>query len=159
MEFGQGVYGTILISSDASVYDSFSVQGTEASMTLFHPNYYSGPMILHRAGAIADEAQGVGMNKEGGYRPMPDNVTLPILHGYCENSRGLGLADMAYALRNKRRPRAHGDLGLHAMEVIHGMLESGRTNKIYTMTTACTRPKMRRTGAEMGNAQEATLDD
>jgi predicted dehydrogenase len=159
MEFEGGVYGTILISSDASVYDSFSVQGSQASMTLFHPNFYSGPMILHRTGAVADEARGIGMNKEGGYRPMPDNVALPILHGYCENSRGLGLADMAYALRNKRRPRAHGDLGLHAMEVIHGMLESERTGRVYTMTTACPRPKMRRTGSETGNAQEATLDD
>jgi hypothetical protein len=45
------------------------------------------------------------------------------------------------------------------MEVIHGMLESAHTNRIYKMTTRCVRPRMRRTGSEMGNAQEATLDD
>jgi predicted dehydrogenase len=141
MEFEGGVFGAMLMSSDASVYDTFSVQGTEASMTLFHPNFFSGPLILHRT------------------RPTPDSVAMPVLHGYCENSRALGLADMAYALRNKRRPRTHGDLGLHAMEVIHGMLESAKTNRVYKMTTRCVRPKMRRTGTEIGNAQELSLDD
>jgi predicted dehydrogenase len=159
VEFEGGVFGAMLITSDASVYDTFSVQGTEASMTLFHPNFFSGPLILHRTGALADEARGIGINLAGGYRPTPDSVTMPVLHGYCENSRALGLADMAYALRNNRRPRAHGDLGLHAMEVIHGMLESAKTNRVYKMTTRCVRPKMRRTGAEIGNAQELTLDD
>ncbi|GHU87593.1 dehydrogenase [Spirochaetia bacterium] len=159
LEFENGVFGTILITSDASVYDSFSVQGTEASMSLYNPNFYSGPMVLHRAGAVADEAQKIGISSAGGYRPVPDNVLLPILHGYCDNSRGLGLADMAYALRNGRRPRVHFDLGLHAIEIIHGILESAKTGQVYRMTTRCERPKIRRTGVESGNGQEATLDD
>ncbi|GHU69460.1 dehydrogenase [Spirochaetia bacterium] len=159
LEFESGVYGTFLITSDASVYDSFSVQGTDASMSLYHPNWFSGPLTLHRPGALVDEELNIGLNAEAGYRPVPDHVPLPILHGYCENSRGLGLADMAYSLRNGRRPRAHFDLGLHAMEVIHGMLESAETNQVYRMTTKCERPKMRRPGVEIGSAQEATLDD
>jgi predicted dehydrogenase len=158
LEFKNGVYGTILITSDASVYDSFSVQGTDASMTLFHPNWFSGPLLLHRSGALADEEKNTAGGGEG-YRPVPDTVRLPLLHGYCDNSRGLALADMAYALRNKRRPRAHFDLGLHAMEIIHGMLESSQSGQVYRMRTLCERPKPRRPGAEMGNAQEATLDD
>jgi predicted dehydrogenase len=158
-EFKNGVYGTILITSDASVYDCFSVQGTEASMTLYHPNWFSGPLVLHRPGAVVDEEKKIGLAGAGGYRPVPDNVPLPILHGYCDNNRGLAIADMAYALRNKRRPRAHFDLGLHAMEIIHGMLESARTNQVYQMTTSCERPKPRRTGTETGSGQEATLDD
>jgi predicted dehydrogenase len=159
LEFANGVYGTILITSDASVYDCFSVQGTEASMTLFHPNWFSGPLTLHRPGAVADEEKNIGLNTGEGYRPIPDNVSLPLLHGYCDNSRGLAFADMAYALRNKRRPRAHFDMGLHAMEIIHGMLESAKNGQIYRMTTSCERPKPRRTGVETGSGQEATIDD
>jgi predicted dehydrogenase len=159
LEFANGVYGTVLITSDASGYDCFSVQGTEASMTLFHPNWFSGPLTLHRLGAIADEEKNIGLNADEGYRPMPDTVPLPLLHGYCGNSRGLAIADMAYALRNKRRPRAHFDMGLHAIEIIHGMLESAGSNKIYPMVTRCERPKPRRTGVEIGSGQESTIDD
>lgn len=159
MEFANGVHGTFLISSDASVYDCFSVQGTEASLTLFHPNWFSGPLTLHRSGAVVDEEKNIGLNNGEGYRPVPDIVPLPLLHGYCDNSRGLAIADMAYALRNKRRPRAHFDMGLHAMEIIHGMLESAKTNQVYRMTTACERPRPRRTGVETGSGQEATIDD
>ncbi|MDR0555181.1 MAG: Gfo/Idh/MocA family oxidoreductase [Treponema sp.] len=159
LEFKSGVYGVILITSDASVYDSFSVHGSEASLHLFHPNWFSGPLILHRSGAVVDEERDTGKNTAEGYRPIPDQVRLPILHGYGENSRGLAMADMAYALRNNRRPRAHFDLGLHAMEIIHGMLESGRTGKVYRMATGCERPKPLRAGVKTGNAQEAALDD
>lgn len=159
IEFESGVQATILISSDSAVQDSFSVQGTEGVLHLFHPNFYSGPIVMERPGAICDEAEGIGINQEGGYRPIPDRVELPILHGFCNNTRGLGLADMAYALRNSRKPRADYSVGLHAMEIIHGMLESSRSNTVYQMTTTCERPKPRKTGVEIGNGQEVSLDD
>ena len=51
--------------------------------------------------------------------PCPtQTVQLPILHGYSSSSRGVGLADMCYALLNGRKPRCHYDIGLHAIEVI-----------------------------------------
>lgn len=159
LEFESGVLGTLLVSSDSSVYDSFTVQGTEATMQLFHPNFYSGSLVLQRPGAVVDEALNIGVNQEEGYRPIPDFVELPILHGYCDNNRGLGVADMAYAIKNNRKPRIHYSVGLHAMEIIHGMLTSSNTGQVYTMTSKVERPKTRRTGVEIGTAQENTLDD
>lgn len=159
LEFESGVLGSLLISSDSSVYDTFTIQGTEANMKVFHPNFFSGSIFLERSGAIADEEKEIGMLKETGYRPIPDRVELPILHGYCDNNRGLGVADMAYAIKNNRKPRMHYSIGLHAMEIIHGMLESAETGKTYFMHSQVERPKMRRTGVEIGTAQENTLDD
>ena len=75
------------------------------------------------------------------------------------SSRGVGLADMCYAILNNRRPRCHADIGYHAIEVIHGILESARTGKTYEMTTRCERPAPIRTSALSASGQEATLDD
>ena len=86
-------------------------------------------------------------------------VVLPLLHGFYSSSRGVGLADMCYALINGRRPRCHYDIGLHAIEIIHGIGESCRTGRIYEMTTRCDRPSPIRPSALSETAQEATLDD
>lgn len=159
LEFESGVLGTILISSDSAVEDSFSIQGTQGVLKLFHPNFYSGPITMYRPYAVVDEALNIGVSQEGGYRPEPDKVLLPTLHGYADNNRGLGAADLAYALRNQRKPRIHWEVGLHAMEIIHGIIQSAKTNQVYQMTTSCQRPKPRQTGVDFGTAQEKTLDD
>ena len=80
-------------------------------------------------------------------------------HLFREDSRGVGIADMAYALRNGRRPRAHMDLGFHAFEVMHGIWRSGDTGKIYELTSHCERPKPLRSLGLSGTAEEFTLDD
>ncbi|WP_353095965.1 Gfo/Idh/MocA family oxidoreductase [Tissierella praeacuta] len=159
LEFEIGVLCTFLISSDASVFDSFTVQGSKAMLELFNPNFFSGKILLHRQNAIKSEEDGIGFTVDNKYRPDPDIVELPILHGYCGNSRGIGVADMAYAIRNKRRPRMHFDLGLHALEIIHGMLKSAEMGIAYNMTTSCDRPNMRQQMIEADDVQERTIDD
>jgi len=43
-----------------------------------------------------------------------------LTHGFAENSRGIGVADMAYAIRSGRAHRASGALGNHVLEAMHG---------------------------------------
>ena len=90
---------------------------------------------------------------------MPEVMDLPMLFGYTDSSRGVGLADMCYAMRNGRKPRAHCSIGYHAMEVIHGMLESTKTGKIYEMTSKFERPAPLKPSQYVGTAQENTLND
>jgi predicted dehydrogenase len=40
------------------------------------------------------------------------------IHGFNENSRGLGLLDLAQAVEENRAPRASGDLAFHVFEVM-----------------------------------------
>lgn len=159
LEFESGLVGSLVVSSDASVYDTFTVQGSDATLEMFHPNFYSGKIILKRLNAKTDEANNIGLQMSEGYRPDPVNMELPNLYGYCDNNRGLCVADMAYAIRNKRRPRIHYDLGLHAMEIIHGMLESNDTGNTYVMKTKCERPQPRKIGVDQETAQEITIAD
>lgn len=175
LEFECGVLGTFHISSDSSQSHSFQVTGTDGTLTLGDPNTFSDKISVKRAGAaptIEMVVPGQRPTSETGANAIDDNddqtlgeprpaqeVTLPLLHGYYSSSRGVGLADMCYAIINGRRPRCHYDIGHHAIEVIHGIQESCRTGKIYEMTTHCDRPAPIRPSALSESAQEATLDD
>lgn len=175
LEFENGVLGTFHISSDSTMTQNFVVTGTQGALKLGDPNMFNAELQVTRPGAqppvgfLAPGQQPKGMqagSKENdddvqklAELVIPDTVSLPLLHGFTDSSRGVGLADMCYALRNGRRPRCHADIGYHAIEVIHGIQESCRTGKIYEMTSKCERPAMIRPSAYAASCQEATLDD
>jgi len=141
LEFANGTYVTLTITSEASLFTkpTFEIHGTEGVLTCFDPNDFNGELHLQR---IYNE---------------PKPVTL--MHGYLDDTRGIAVADMAYAIKNNRRPRAHFDMGFHAFEAIHGIIESCETGKVYVMESACPRPEPIKVGQYYGTAQEMHLDD
>lgn len=175
LEFENGVLGTLHISSDSFMSQSFVVTGKDGVMKLGDPNMFNDRISVTRPGAapeiqmILPGMQPKGMNFNQGEVDndkqqlaeftMFQTVELPLLHGFYDSCRGVGLADMCYALRNDRRPRCHADIGFHAIEVIHGIQESCKTGKIYEMTTTCERPKPIATSSLSTSGQEYTLDD
>lgn len=66
---------------------------------------------------------------------------LPPTHGFAENSRGLGVADMAWALRKGRKPRADKALALHGLELLLGARQSAADKRFYSLRTTCERPQ------------------
>lgn len=176
LEFENGVLGTFHISSDSFSSQSFVVTGTDGTFRLGDPNAFCSEISVTRRGAAPEIERIVAgqtpnsANANGnvvvdndkqqlGEACAAQTVKLPLLHGFYESRRGVGLADMCYALNNGRRPRCHYDIGLHAIEVIHGIEESCKTGKIYEMTTRCDRPAPLRASALTSTGQEATLDD
>lgn len=174
LEFENGVLGTLHLSSDSFNSRSFVVTGTDGTFNLGDPNTFSSKISVRRrgaaptvetvaAGALPTSTAAVGNADE--YlqmlgEPCPSQtVELPLLHGFYTSSRGVGLADMCYAILNHRRPRCHYDIGLHAIEIIYAMEESSKTGKIYEMTTRCPRPAPLPPSAYTLTGQEATLDD
>ena len=65
---------------------------------------------------------------------------MPLSHGYTATSRGIGVADMAYALRTGRPPRAGGALALHVLDIMHAIHEAAATGRHVELTTTCERP-------------------
>lgn len=59
---------------------------------------------------------------------------------YATNSRGIGLIDMALALREGRPHRCSGELGLHVLEVLDRAAGAGEHGATVDLTTTCTRP-------------------
>ena len=177
LEFESGVLGTFHISSDSFLSQSFMVTGSEGTMKLGDPNAFCDVLSVTRPGAKPPREMLMPGQQPGSARGLSSaeeidddvqrlnefapvaSVELPLLHGFYESMRGVGLADMCYALRNGRRPRCHADIGYHAIEVIHGIQESCRTGEIYEMVSRCERPAMIRTSAFPGTCQERTLDD
>lgn len=120
MEFANGVFCPLLTTSEGSNFTNhFSIFGTEGTLTLNDPNNFTGAVSVH--------------TKTGA------DMVLPISHAYTDNDRGMGVADLAYALRNGRKPRAGWECGLHTLEAAHGIIESGETDKIHVMQTTCCR--------------------
>ena len=102
LEFLSGPLGSVEMSFD--VYHSWlnhpiTLFGSEGTMKVPDPNNFSGDVLVRR-------------HDESDWR------TIPVTHGFAENSRGIGVLDMAYALEEKRLHRANGDLALHVLDVM-----------------------------------------
>ena len=79
-------------------------------------------------------------------RPRPqapaDWQVAENTHGLNFDARGVGLADLAMAVREGREPRASGTLGLHLCEVMEGMLQSPDLGRFVDIQSTCPRPPM-----------------
>jgi predicted dehydrogenase len=95
--------------------------GTEGSLLVPDPNRFDGQPML----AVGREA-------------FKD---LAVTHGFAEaDHRGVGLADMARALRSGRAARADGRLAMHVLEVMEKLIEAGASGRSVPIETRCERP-------------------
>jgi len=122
LEFSNGVFGALtLISEGFEETPRVEIYGTEGILRLPDPNFFKGDVYLKRPGF--------------------DYMQIPLTHGYnYDCCRGLGVADLAWAITKNRPHRAHGDMGLHVFEVIHGIWESSQTGVTHTMQSTCEQP-------------------
>ncbi|MEO7018562.1 MAG: Gfo/Idh/MocA family oxidoreductase [Ktedonobacteraceae bacterium] len=123
MDFANGAIGTLIMSFDVWSHHlpRIEVYGTEGSLSVPDPNTFGGPVSLHRAG-------------EKGWQE------IPLTHGYTENSRGLGLADMVNAMSEKRQHRANGALAYHVLDTIEAFLQSSNEGQHIILSSSCERP-------------------
>ncbi len=108
LNFDQGAVATIFTTFD--VYSDqqarFEVYGTEGTLIVPDPNNFKGEVRLLKP------------NNEG-YKD------LPLCFDYTENSRGLGLADMAKAIEQHRPFRANCEQTLHVLEIMERLQAGG----------------------------------
>ena len=125
MDFDSGAVGTILTSFD--VWDSqlprIEIYGSKGSMIVPDPNTFGGPVFIKRAG-----------DKEW--------AQMPLSHGYAENSRGIGVSDMARALREGGKHRANGDMMYHVLEIMHGFHDASNEGRHIELESTCQQPEV-----------------
>jgi predicted dehydrogenase len=123
MDFENGAVGTVITSFD--IWDAnlprIEIYGSEGSLSVPDPNTFRGPVFVRRKDA-----------KEW--------TEIPLSHGYADNSRGLGVADMAYALLSGRPHRANGEMGYHVLDIMQGFLDASESGTHYNLASSCTRP-------------------
>jgi len=123
MDFASGAIGTILTSFDVwhANLPCIEIYGTEGSLGVPDPNGFGGPVRIRRAGAS-------------------EWSEVPLTHGFTEQSRGIGVADMASALDAGRPHRANGDLAYHVLDIMEGFHDSSREGRHYELASTCERP-------------------
>ena len=121
LDFQSGAVGTIITSFDVWAHNlpPIEIHGSEGSLSVPDPNYFGGVVKLYRDGKWEE---------------------VPLTHGYEENSRGIGLADMAYAIQENRPQRASGELAFHVLDAMYGFLDSSEQGRHYLMESAGVRP-------------------
>lgn len=124
LKFENGAIGTVLTTFDV-FYDRqafLEIYGTKGTLRVPDPNGFGGSVSLLRP-------------EDGNFKEMP------LLFSYKENSRGLGLADMAKALRTKRDFRADAQLTLHVLEILTAFEKSSNEGRYLELTSAYQRKK------------------
>ncbi len=122
MDFASGAVGTLIMSFDvwAATGSPIEIHGTLGSLQVPDPNNFGGTVKLSRLGGAWED--------------------VPLTHGYAENSRGLGVAEMAEAIREGRPERASGALTYHVLEAMWGFLDSSEQSRYYAMQSTAERP-------------------
>ena len=124
MEFGSGAIGTILTSFDVmggSQLPRIEVYGSEGTLIVPDPNGFCGPVLVNRKG-------GPGLQE------------VPLTHSYADNSRGIGVADMARAIRTGSPYRCSSDLSFHVLDIMHAFHDSANAGKHWVLGSTCERP-------------------
>jgi predicted dehydrogenase len=136
LDFESGPVATLVTSFDvwASQVPRMEIYGSEGTLSLPDPNTFGGPVRLRRPG---DD----------------DWQEIPLMYGHTGNERGIGVADMATALRLGRPHRANGELAYHVLDMMHAFHDASEQGRHIDLNSTCERPEplSRNEKAEIGS--------
>ena len=110
--------------------NTMELYGTEGIMTIGDPNNFNCPVTL-----ILPESEAVTMPFTHGYNGQNMLAEKSPFDGY--GNRGVGVAELAYAIRGGRKNRLSKEYGLHCQEVLYGIDEAARTGSTYMLQSHC----------------------
>ena len=136
LEFERGAIGSITMSFD--VWDSdmprLEFYGTDGTICIPDPDPVHGANVFGGEVWLRTRA-----TSRWSHQPRPQGrehwQIVPNEFGFNEDSRGLGLIDMAYAIREHRTPRASGALAYHVLEVMTGILQGPAMGTYVTINS------------------------
>lgn len=124
IEFANGALCQWLTTSD--VYGTglphIEVYGTEGSLRCPDPNWFPGQVFVRKP----EESE---------------LVELECKHTISQDTRGIGVADMALGIQNNRPHRAAGEMCLHVVDIMNALHESSDKGVRLDLQTTCVQPK------------------
>ena len=123
MDYANGAVGTLLITSDvhSTGLPHIEIYGTEGSLRCIDPNNFGGQIYLRKPDSR-------------------DLVPVECQYGYNQNSRGVGVADMAVAISNGRPQRASGEMAYHVIDIVHALHDASNENRHIELQSTCNQP-------------------
>jgi predicted dehydrogenase len=140
MDFANGAIGEITTSFDVwhSQLPCISIYGSEGSMIVPDPNGFGGDIYVRG-------------------RSSSDWELQPLTHGFAENSRGLGVLDMAHAIAAGEPHRASGELAYHVLDAMHAFEDSSKEGRHVMLESSAAQPAPLAPDAYAGRVAEAPL--
>lgn len=122
--FADGAYGNVQFNSECIMnpFPVLTLHGTQGIMYLPDPDGFGGEVKILRRGHA-------------------EPFVFQQNHGYSQNSRGLGAAEMAWAMRTNRPARADKWMALHALEILDGIKYSAQNKNNTVLKTTFKRPE------------------
>ncbi|UOQ86746.1 Gfo/Idh/MocA family protein [Gracilibacillus salinarum] len=123
LDFEKGPVASMIMSFDTHAHQlpHIEIYGTEGTLSVPDPNTFGGPVYLRR-------------------HDHKEWQEIPLSHGFSDNSRGLGVAEMVDAIQAGKSARANGDLSYHVLEIMHGILSSSTEGKHQVLSSSCVQP-------------------
>ena len=123
LEFQAGAIVTLVMSFDVCRHSNHCIEihGVTGSLQVPDPNNFGGTVRLYKPG-------------------QEDWESVPLSHGYTDQMRIIGVADMAYALKYGRKNRCSGELAYHVLDVMQAMIESADQGKYITIQSTTEQP-------------------
>ena len=133
LELEAGPIATLVTSFDvwSSNAPLLEIYGSEGTLSVPDPNTFGGPVRLRKSAELS-------------FRDVR------MLHGYAENSRGLGTADMGAAILEDRPHRCSGELAFHVLDCMHAIHEAAASGARVEVASTCERPEPMAQGLRPG---------
>ncbi len=120
IEFVSGAIATLVTSFDvvASRYRHLEIYGADATLSVPDPNTFGGPVRIRG-------------------RSDTEWRELPMRASALPQQRGIGAADMLWAMGSGREHRASGDLALHVLELMSASYTAAESGRRIDITSTC----------------------
>ena len=130
LELENGITGTVSINADSVFFDQtyYAVYGNKGIMYLGCPDWFAGQVYIYDNTYDFAQAE------------TPKRILQENPFGFNKDSRGVGVADMAWAIREGRGARASKERAFHVMNIQECMVKSHENNGVFiTVNSTCER--------------------
>jgi predicted dehydrogenase len=119
LDFACGVTASLITSFDVYSHHlpELEIYGTEGTIQVPDPNFYKGPVLYKRGRAEAWSE-------------------IPLLSDFSDDSRGLGVVDMAEAIQAGTPHKASGKMAYHVLDLMHGIHDASVSGKYYEVKSS-----------------------
>ncbi|MEP7292075.1 MAG: Gfo/Idh/MocA family oxidoreductase [Chloroflexota bacterium] len=124
LHFDSGAIGTLIMSFDVwrANLPFIEIYGSEGTLSVPDPNTFGGEVRVYKPGKAEWE-------------------DVPLTRPFADNSRGLGVADMARALREGGAARASGALTYHVLDIMHAVHDAADQRRTVDLSSTIERPE------------------
>ncbi|WP_066191665.1 MULTISPECIES: Gfo/Idh/MocA family protein [Gracilibacillus] len=124
IDFERGTVVSLIMSFDVQAHQlpHMEIYGTKGTISVPDPNTFAGPVRMKT-------------------HDQQEWKEVPLVAGYADNSRGLGVAEMVAAIKKQKVSRVTGEVGYHVLEIMHGVHHASTEQKHVILSSSCKQPE------------------